>query len=131
MRAAHRLRDGDWAKEIMALPANQNSKKGLNPATLLIAVELLAETGRPEEARELLKVRFGTLGWHWLGLARHFVRLGARTHSLLPAACKVRTLSGSPNFNPSFIFFGLHLAVYLLCICCVSACCCYRLRRPW
>lgn len=57
MRAAHRLHDGDWAKEIMSLPASKNSKNGLNPATLLIAVEVLAETGRLEEARGLLKVR--------------------------------------------------------------------------
>lgn len=70
MRAAHRLRDGDWAKEIMALPANSEYKKGLNPATLQIAVELLAETGRVEEAHELLTVRFGVLGGLFYGVFR-------------------------------------------------------------
>lgn len=57
MRAAHRLRDGDWAKEIIALSTKNDPKKGVNPTTLQFAVELLAETGRMEEARALLKVR--------------------------------------------------------------------------
>lgn len=57
MRAAHQLLDGDWAKEIMALPANRNNKKGLNPATLMAAVDVLVDSGRPQEAREILKVR--------------------------------------------------------------------------
>lgn len=56
MKAALRLRDGDWAKEIMSVPDNNNTKKGLNPATLLIAVNVLAETDRLDEAREMLKV---------------------------------------------------------------------------
>lgn len=56
MRAAHQLLDGDWAKEIMSLPADSNSKKGLKPAMLLVAVDVLVDSGRPEEARQLLKV---------------------------------------------------------------------------
>lgn len=56
MTAAHRLLDGDWAKEIMTVPANSDSKKGLNPATLMIAVRVLVETERAEEARQILKV---------------------------------------------------------------------------
>lgn len=60
MKAALRLGDGDWAKEIMSLPDNNNTKKGLNPATLLIAVNVLAETDRLDEAREILKVRLFT-----------------------------------------------------------------------
>jgi len=57
MKAALRLRDGDWAKEIMSLPDNSNTKKGLNPATLLIAVSVLVDTNRLDEAREILRVR--------------------------------------------------------------------------
>ena len=62
MRAAHRLRDGDWAKEIIALSTKNDPKKGVNPTTLQFAVELLAETGRMEEARALLKVRLSIAG---------------------------------------------------------------------
>lgn len=58
MMAAHRLLDGDWAKEIMTVPANGDSKKGLNPTTLMIAIKVLVETERTEEAREILKVCF-------------------------------------------------------------------------
>ncbi|CAM9917838.1 unnamed protein product [Pylaiella littoralis] len=48
MMAAHRLLDGDWAKEIMTVPANGDSKKGLNPATLMIAIKVLVETERTD-----------------------------------------------------------------------------------
>ncbi|CBJ29284.1 pentatricopeptide repeat-containing protein, putative [Ectocarpus siliculosus] len=55
MTTAHRLLDAEWAKEIMAVPENRNPKKGLKPATLLTAVKILAETGRPREARQILQ----------------------------------------------------------------------------
>lgn len=70
MRAAHQLRDGDWAKEIIALSAKNDPKKGVNPTTLQFAVELLAETGRMEEARALLKVRLGIAGSDYKSVVR-------------------------------------------------------------